>query len=356
MTSGPRDQIQSFEQQECKLQRRYGWMLAFLWLAIVTASLAWNMHRIGQSTLETAQTHARSSFRKDIIYRRWNAMHGGVYVPVTDRTPSNPNLTSELRDIETTSGIKLTLINPAYMTRQALELQREESGVQGHITSLNPVRPENRADPWETVALKQFNLGEKEVSSVEIMQGIKYLRLMKPLMVTWECMQCHEEQGYEVGKVRGGISVSVPLLPLNEIADRNRLILIFWHAVLLFVGLGGIYCGNRKILRNIEQRKLAEYELDKAYGELEQRVEVRTLELQQEIEERKKAQQETLRAQKEWERTFDSVPDLITILNDRHDIIHANKAMSKRLKMPMEQIINNKCYRLMHGTDAPPSF
>ncbi|MCI5145745.1 MAG: hypothetical protein D3923_09485, partial [Candidatus Electrothrix sp. AR3] len=82
MTSGPKDQIQSFGEQECKLQKRYGWILALLWLATVLLSLTWNMHRITQSTQETAQTHARSSFKKDLIYRRWNAMHGGVYVPV----------------------------------------------------------------------------------------------------------------------------------------------------------------------------------------------------------------------------------------------------------------------------------
>ncbi|MCI5144924.1 MAG: response regulator [Candidatus Electrothrix sp. AR3] len=156
--------------------------------------------------------------------------------------------------------------------------------------------------------------------------------------------------------MRGGISVSVPLLSLKEIADRNTLILVSWHAVLLLVGFGGIYCGNRKIVKNIAQRKQAEYEVEQAYGELEQRVEARTLELQEEIEERKKAQDETLRAQKEWERTFDSVPDLITILNDQHDIIRANKAMSEKLNMPMDQIVNNKCYRLMHNTDSPPSF
>ncbi|WP_339134329.1 MAG: DUF3365 domain-containing protein [Candidatus Electrothrix sp. GW3-4] len=356
MAPGPRDQIHRFEQQECRLQQRYGWVLAFLWLATVTSSMTWNMHRIQQSTLETAQTHARSSYKKDIIYRRWNAMHGGVYVPVTDKTPSNPHLTSERRDIMTASGIKLTLVNPAYMTRQVLELQMQESGIQEHITSLNPIRPENRADPWEAEALKQFVQGVTEVSSVEVMNGVPYLRLMKPLMVNGECMQCHASQGYQVGDVRGGISVSVPLLPFKEIADRNRLILVVWHAVLLFIGLGGVYCGNKKILRNIEQRKQVEHELEQAYEEMEQRVEDRTLELQQEIEERKKAQLETLRAQKEWERTFDSVPDLITILNDRHDIIHANKAMSERLNIPMEQIINNKCYRLMHGTESPPTF
>ncbi len=354
--SMPMGQIESFEQQECKLQRRYGWVLAFLWLATVIVSLAWNLHRIQQSTLETAQTHARSSFKKDIIYRRWNAMHGGVYVPITDTTPSNPYLSSEKRDIVTTTGMRLTLLNPAYMTRQALALQMEESGVQGRIVSLRPLRPENQADSWESAALEQFAQGVDEIDSVEPMKGVPYLRFMRPLMVKAECVKCHAEQGYKVGNVRGGISVAVPLIPLREIANHNRKILAFWHAILLVIGLCGIYCGNKKILKNIAQRKQVERELELAYGELEERVKIRTMELQQEVEERKKAQVETLRAQKEWERTFDAVPDLITILNENHDIIHANKALSEKLNLPMEQIINSKCYRVMHRTDSPPTF
>ncbi|MCI5223033.1 MAG: hypothetical protein D3924_10250, partial [Candidatus Electrothrix sp. AR4] len=86
MTYEPRTQVKNIEQQEYQLQKRNGWLLALVWLATATFSFSWNMHRIKQSMLETAQAHARSSFKKDIIYRRWNAMHGGVYVPVTQNT------------------------------------------------------------------------------------------------------------------------------------------------------------------------------------------------------------------------------------------------------------------------------
>lgn len=352
----PRGQIQNFEEQECRLQRRYGWLLAFLWLVTVVVSFGWNMHRIEQTTLETALAHARSSFQKDIIYRRWNAMHGGVYVPVTDITPGNPYLSRENRDVVTTTGMKLTLLNPSYMTRQALSLQMEEDGVQGRTISLYPLSPENQADPWESVALEQFMQGIDEVTSVEFMEGKRYLRFMRPLIAENECMQCHAEQGYEAGHVRGGISIAVPLGPLLDITDQNQLILVFWHAVLLLCGLCGIYCGNKKILKNIEQRKEVEHELERAYEELEQRVELRTKGLQQEVEERKKAQMETLRAQKEWERTFDAVPDLITVLNEHHDIIRANKALSEKVNLPMEQIVNSKCYSIMHRSNSPPAF
>jgi len=46
-----------------------------------------------------------------------NALHGGVYVPVTESTQPNPYLEDPLRDVVTTDGLKLTKLNPAYMTR-----------------------------------------------------------------------------------------------------------------------------------------------------------------------------------------------------------------------------------------------
>ena len=57
-----------------------------------------------------------------------------------------------------------------------------------------------------------------------------------------------------------------------------------------------------------------------------------------------------------WERTFDSIPDQISILNDQHEIINVNKAMVDILGIPAEEMLNKKCYQIMHGTIAPPSY
>ena len=85
------------------------------------------------------------------------AGHGGVYVPATEETPRNPYLSHIYeRDITTPSGRPLTLVNPAYMTRQVFTLGQIQYGLQGHITSLHPLRPQNAPDPWETQALQSF--------------------------------------------------------------------------------------------------------------------------------------------------------------------------------------------------------
>jgi hypothetical protein len=64
--------------------------------------------------LEGVKIQAHITYLKDILYRRWNAMHGGVYVPVTKETQPNPYLYDiPERDITTPSGKRLTLMNPA---------------------------------------------------------------------------------------------------------------------------------------------------------------------------------------------------------------------------------------------------
>ena len=116
----------------------YALTLMLIWSAITILSLLWNVYQSRQRIIDVARIQARNSFIKDVIYRRWNADHGGVYVPVTDKTPSNPYLKVSERDITTPSGIVLTLMNPAYMTRQIHELTVKTYGIHGHITSLNP--------------------------------------------------------------------------------------------------------------------------------------------------------------------------------------------------------------------------
>lgn len=97
-------------------------LAATCWTLAVAVSLFWSLHNQREEVLEVARTEARTAHQKDIVYRRWNAGHGGVYAPVTDTTQPNPHLEVAERDITTPSGRRLTLINPAFMTRQVHEL------------------------------------------------------------------------------------------------------------------------------------------------------------------------------------------------------------------------------------------
>ena len=240
---------------------RYLLSLVVIWTAGVIASLWWNIHQLKQSILRAAQTSAEISYNKDVIYRRWVAKQGGVYVPVSDMTPPNPYLKVPHRDIKAPDGLSLTLINPAYMTRQVNELALEMHNVQGHITSLNPIRPENYPDSWEREALKSFERGIKETSSIEMTSGKEYFRLMYPFVTEKSCLKCHELQGYKEGDIRGGISVSIPMAPLRAIERSLIIKLTLAHSFLWIIGLTGIGIITRRLWRQTLQREKAEKEV-----------------------------------------------------------------------------------------------
>lgn len=195
-----------------------------------------------RSSIELATIEAEASFNKDLQYRRWASKQGGVYVPISEYTQPNPYLRHiKNRDVVTTDSMKLTLVNPAYMTRQVHELGQEGYKNKAHITSLNPLRPENAPDQWEQDALLKMERDSfVVVSDVTQIDGKDYLRYIHPVVTEEGCLKCHGHQGYKLGDLRGGISVSVPLESYYEISESHKNRALIEHSVvfLLFLIIG----------------------------------------------------------------------------------------------------------------------
>lgn len=243
---------------ESKLTR-YAGAVVVVWTTIIAVSLFWSFYQQERQTREAARIQAQIAFEKDIVYRRWNAGHGGVYAPISETNQPNPYLAFlPNRDLTTVSGQRLTLINPAYMTRQIHELEESTSGTRGHITSLKPIRPENGPDEWERKALDAFEQGTDEVASMELLDDGLYFRLMRPFITEQRCLKCHAQQGYTEGDIRGGISVSIPMAPLVAIGRQHTFAIVLAHGVLWLVGLVGICLGARRIRQRVRERDQAE--------------------------------------------------------------------------------------------------
>ena len=221
--------------------RRYVLFLALMWSFLVVLLLMAGVYREHDLTQLAAMREARTYFNKDQVFRLWATSHGGVYVPIDERTPPSPYMSHVPdRDITTPSGVKLTLLNPAYMIRQMNEEYADLYGVAGHITSLNLMQPENMPDEWERAALLAFEEGATEVSEFTKIDAAPYLRLMQPVYVTKKCLKCHQQQGYEVGDVRGGVGVS---LPMQDLLGRQQETLVnesFAIGILWLLGLAGL--------------------------------------------------------------------------------------------------------------------
>ena len=222
-----------------------------IWLLLVGLSFAWNYREAGKEVEATALQVARSFFDQILVTRQWNAEHGGVYVPVTERTQFNPWLEDPLREIEVNANLTLTKLNPALMTRQLAEIAAARTGVHFHLTSLRPIRPENRPTARETLALEAFARGTPEVSAyIKDATGTAFF-YMAPLVTEKACLACHARQGYQEGDIRGGLSLTLPFLHKPPL-----LVLLLAHLGIGLVGLMAILITGTKLTRSFEAIKL----------------------------------------------------------------------------------------------------
>jgi chemotaxis family two-component system sensor kinase Cph1 len=239
--------------------KRLLWAAGIVWSLIVCGLFLKDMAETKHDVLEMARREAMSNFKKDQAARLWAASHGGVYVPVTKKTPPNPFLRDVPdRDIITATGRHLTLMNPAYMLRQMIAQYSDLFGVRGHLTSLKFMRNETAPDDWEKRALLAFERGEPEVTEIAEIKGKPYFRFMRPLIAEASCLKCHASQGYKVGDIRGGVSVSIPFTPYNEYQKKSLIAAALSLGILWVLGFVGMGAAGWSFKRIIEERQKAD--------------------------------------------------------------------------------------------------
>ena len=226
---------------------------------------------------------AQTASDKDIILRKWVAGLGGIYAPVTPATPPNPWLPEAGRDFTLPGGMRVTRMNPAYVTRLVHALWREHSDIPSRIVSAKPVNPANRALPWEAAALGDIERrGGKEyfILSGDPQKG-QVLRHMAALRVEQSCLACHTTQGYKEGDIIGGISseVATSRMSTGDAAIKRTLLAGFSTAGVVVLLL--FLWGGHALLQNIARRGRAEKELRAFAATLESKVEQRTSDLRE---------------------------------------------------------------------------
>ncbi|OGW47915.1 MAG: hypothetical protein A2078_06800 [Nitrospirae bacterium GWC2_57_9] len=241
--------------------RRHALILFFLWSLLLAGSGLWNVYQLRSDTVEKARIEARTILEHNIAYRRWNSKYGGVYVARSGSIQPNPYIVSPRRDLTATDGTQLTLVNPFQMTKQTYALLQEQSPLAAinRTVSLNPMNPENEPDEWEAKSLREFEKGAVEVSEVTSINEMPYVRVLQPYVTYESCLECHAVQGYEVGDIRGGMSIAVPMEPYFAAERSTRRIILGTHGAIWLAGMLGIALFIRGISRQQHQTAASEW-------------------------------------------------------------------------------------------------
>ena len=336
-----------------------------IWLLAVASSWAWNTVDNIREKNFIAKVTARAFYEQILTSRKWNLMHGGIYVYTTTLSPPNQFLPKDKQLIRDEHGQSLTLMNPAYMTRQIAEISRQTGLVKFHITSLTPLQPENKPYSWEIPWLEAFANGSHEESSFAKEDGKEVFHYMAPLPHRESCVPCHTASAAPKGNVRGAISVSLPI-PF----DRSVWPLFFSHLFVAMTGIVGILFfggrlaqSRRNILKSkkqleqeIEERKQTEKELINIKGNLEHLVANRTQELLEtntaldgKIKEQQRIEAALASINDEFIQIFNSAPDGMLVTDLDFNIIRVNRAQCLLTGQDIKDIQGHKCYEALTG-------
>ncbi len=221
-----------------------------VWTLLLLFSILWNLEKNRKSTVEKALIEARTISQHNLAYRRWNAFTGGVYARISGYNKENSYLAEGIqRNIKTTDGTLLTLVNPFQMTKQVYALLKKQTPLAtiNRTVSDDPLSPNNQADEWESRGISLFEKGVPEVYEITDIKGEPYLRLLTPYITEKRCLKCHGYQGYDVGDIRGGMSIAVPMKPYYLIQRSNSGTIIITHLLIWFFGMGLLVVFSRGI-------------------------------------------------------------------------------------------------------------
>ena len=125
-----------------------------------------------------------------------------------------------------------------------------------NVTSLKLLNPENAPNAWEQQALQSFEKGAAKAHMLVNENGRHFIRMMRPLYFDNYCVRCHQHQGYELGDVRGGVALTVPIDPLWQAETKQTSLVIAALAGIWFLGVAAVGLGSNAFQRvQLEQER-----------------------------------------------------------------------------------------------------
>ncbi len=232
-------------------------------IGIVSLILFVSLTRLQEhQALRQIRIQAEALMAEMLAVREWVSDYGGVWTT----SPGSYYL-------EEKNGMYRK--TPAQVTKELSRLLSTRSRYRFHITSTKLKNPENAPDAVELQALRKFTIDNRPIARVEVVDGTRYFRYIIPLYATSSCLDCHADQGYQIGDLRGALSVFVPMEEADmALAANRRALAVAMVTILLLVILGLHVTVNRVVVTPLNQLKSAAVALSQ--GNYNVRCDIRT--------------------------------------------------------------------------------
>ena len=247
--TGPRSLLARFA-----TRRRAVATILCVWTVTIGGFSAWYTRDRQHVMSDMAYIYAGACHDKDAIYRRWNATHEGVCVSAAQGLKAMAN--------HGALSIALGNNSPIGSATHRTPPDGENEPTFGpdatppHITSLKLLNPDNAPDAWEAAALRSFERGSTEAHTLIHENDTHQIRMMRPLYFDNYCVRCHEHQGYLLGDVRGGVTLTVPIDSLWHAEARHTNLVTAALAGIWFLGVAAIGLGAKAFHRvQLEQER-----------------------------------------------------------------------------------------------------
>ncbi|BCB25435.1 hypothetical protein SKTS_03210 [Sulfurimicrobium lacus] len=240
-------------------------LAAIIWTLVVVASLWSQRGQLDRTAESMARIDAVTNLKKDMAIRKWAASVGGVFINA-DKVPPIETLEEQ----EHLSGDKmdgtpfnLVALTPIHILEAVQEVSNKEYGIKERLTSRQLRNRNNAPDDWEAKALKTLESGAQIATEAVPKKGSHGLmRVMIPMRMEEECLECHRDTLVPVGGLRGGAVISIDLNTYRTVQEPTWRSIQYWHFGIWFLGLATIstfsFFARRRVLeqeRQSEERR-----------------------------------------------------------------------------------------------------